>query len=32
MSGMDLSYDLLGVLLGRFGLGLVGLVHGMQQV
>jgi hypothetical protein len=32
MSGMDISHDYLEVWLGRFGLGLVDLVHGMQQV
>jgi hypothetical protein len=31
ISGMDLSHDKLGYgWLGRLGLGLVGLVHGMQ--
>jgi hypothetical protein len=32
MSDMDLSHDLLGFWLGWFGLGLVGLDYGMQQV
>jgi hypothetical protein len=32
MSGMDLSHDYLGFWLGWFGLGLVDLDYGMQQV
>jgi hypothetical protein len=33
MSDLDLSHDLLGYgWLGQFRLGLVGLVHGIQQV
>jgi hypothetical protein len=32
MSDMDLSHDLLGCWLGWFGLDLVSLAYGMQQV